>query len=79
MISKINATDIEPNEQNFIHLVDKYNLLAEAYRNAVLSASVSYELYENSYLEESHIREENARLHVQLKNMAKIESIEFNS
>lgn len=78
MIAKININTIEPTQDNFAHLVEKYNLLVEAYKNAVLSASVSYELYENLYNEESHIREENSRLHVQLKNIAKIESIEFN-
>lgn len=79
MIAKIDINTIEPTKENFVHIVDKYNLLVEAYRSAVLSASVSYELYENSYLEESHIRDENSRLHIQLKNMAKIESIVFNS
>ena len=79
MIAKIDINTIEPTLENVAHLVDKYNLLVEAYRSAVLSASITYELYENSYLEESHIRDENSRLHLQLKNMAKIESIVFNS
>lgn len=77
MITKIDANIIEPNRQNVVNLVEKYNLLVEAYTHAVLSASVTYELYERLYNEESSIREENSRLHVQMQNMARIQSIGF--
>jgi hypothetical protein len=77
MITKIDSNTIEPTRQNMVILADKYNLLVEAYSQAVLSAALTYELYENSYNEENSTKQENLRLHLQMKNIAKIQSIDF--
>lgn len=77
MITKIDAHEIEPTRQNMVILADKYNLLVEAYTQAVLSAALTYELYENYFNEENMTKQENARLHLQMKNIAKIQSIDF--
>lgn len=77
MITKIDAQEIEPTRQNMVILADKYNLLVEAYTQAVLSAALTYELYENHFNEENSTKQENARLHLQMKNIAKIQSIDF--
>jgi hypothetical protein len=75
MISKIDSSKIRYSEENFNHIIEKYNLLVELYAMSVNAQLMHEELYEVNFNNSHELQRNNIGIALQLKKQLDFDKI----